>query len=94
MVALCNRADHYIFSSFYFILGIAPSPHCWTDFDDLYGGTENARPENTVKTAGLENARLENTAPNCRTGKREKRHVWKAKLRTPHVILVVILVWC
>ena len=29
---------------------------------------------------------------NCRTGKREKRHVLKAKLRTPHV--VVILVWC
>jgi len=41
---------------------------------------------------GTENARLENTAPNYRTGKREKRHVWKAKLRTPHV--VVILVWC
>jgi len=38
-----------------------------------------------VKTAGLENARLENAAPNCRTGKREKRHVWKAKLRTPYV---------
>ena len=29
---------------------------------------------------------------NCRTGKRDKRHVLKAKLRTPHV--VVILVWC
>jgi len=24
------------FLSFYFILGIAPSPHWWTDFDDLY----------------------------------------------------------
>jgi len=45
------------------------------------------------QTTGLENARLElNAAPNCRTGKCEKRHVWKAKLRTPHV--VVILVWC
>ena len=26
---------------------------------------------------GSENARLENAAPNCRTGKRGKRHVWK-----------------
>jgi len=27
-----------------------------------------------------ENARLENAAPNCRTGKRGKRRVWKAKM--------------
>ena len=26
----------HIFGSFYFILGIAPSPHWWTDFDNLY----------------------------------------------------------
>ena len=36
------------------------------------------------RRAGLENAELENVAPNCRTGKRGKRHVWKAKLLTPH----------
>jgi len=28
---------------------------------------------------GSENGRLKNAAPNCRTGKRWKRHVWKAK---------------
>ena len=28
---------------------------------------------------GLENVGLKNVAPNCRTGKCGKRHVWKAK---------------
>ena len=40
------------------------------------GGTENA---------GVENAEVENAAPNCRTGKRGKRHVWKAKRRIFHM---------
>jgi len=43
----------------------------------LSGGTENAR---------LENGGLENAAPNCRTGKRKKRHAWKAKRCTSHVV--------
>ena len=33
----------------------------------------------TVKNTWPENARLEKAAPNCRTGKRGKRHIWKAK---------------
>ena len=41
---------------------------------------------------GAENARLENAAPNCRTGKRGKRHVWKAKWCTSHVIFLFIVV--
>jgi len=28
---------------------------------------------------------LENAAPNCRTGKRGKRHAWKAKRCTSHI---------
>ena len=37
-----------------------------------------------VRVRGTENARLENAAPNYRTGKRVKRHVWKVKLCTSH----------
>ena len=40
----------------------------------------------TVKNAWPENAELENAAPNCRTGNRGKRHVWKAKRYTSHVV--------
>ena len=38
------------------------------------------------KYGGTENARLENAAPNCRTGRRVKRHAWKAKRCTSHVV--------
>jgi len=51
---------------------------CISCFPKLYSG------------GGTENARLENVAPNCRSGKREKRHVWKAKLRTPHVVVILV----
>ena len=77
-----------------------------TNLSDHLGGTENARPENMARsklqdwktqdwktrhqTAGLENAELENVAPNCRTEKRGKRHVWKAKLLTPHAVVILV----
>ena len=32
----CFGFSVQLFSFYYFILGIVPSPHCWTDFDDLY----------------------------------------------------------
>ena len=38
------------------------------------------------ENAGLENMGLKNVAPNCRTGKCGKRHVWKAKRRTSRVV--------
>ena len=37
------------------------------------------RERGTLKNAGPENAGLENAAPNCRTGKRGKNRIWKAK---------------
>jgi len=37
-----------------------------------------------------ENARLENAASNYRTGNSEKRHVWKAKLCTSHIVLTLV----
>jgi len=44
----------------------------------------------TVKIAESENAGLENAAPNCRTGKRQKRHVWKAKWCTSHIVFSLL----
>ena len=42
--------------------------------------------EPTVTKRGTENARLENAATNCRTDKRGKRHVRKAKQCTSDVV--------
>jgi len=47
------------------------------------GGTENAR---LGTRDGKKYRVIKNVEPNCRTGKGGKRHVWKAKWCTPHVV--------
>jgi len=58
----------------------------------LWGGLKReTEKRGTVQNARSENARLENAASHCRTGKRGKRHVWKAKWCTTHVVFNRIL---
>jgi len=43
----------------------------------------------TVKNAWSENAGLENAAPNCKTGKCGKRHVWRTSYHHHHHFIVI-----